>query len=260
MDGMLKGRCTRRAVVPVLLSVGVALAAGPRPADAPPPDRRSPHNPLKGAKPSGPPPHVFLIYPTTNSGFAYVLEEGKGLTELMMRESWKGPATRLYAMKRTDFAAHAPKPNKYPHGDDDAIVAVVDAPPAPPRALKADAEIEYPEGVPLDSPVVRVEKVFRISALTSDRFELTLVRETETTKDGRSRPRPRAAPSAAPSAAAPPPTKTPAASPSAAGVDRAPSSSGCRGCAAARGESPSLGAFAILGALAFLRRRERPSA
>jgi hypothetical protein len=103
--------------------------------------------------------------------------------------------------------------------------------------------------------VVRVEKVFRITALTSDRFELTLVRETEMTKDGRSRPVARAAPSATPSAAVPPTAKTPAASPSAAGVARAPSSSGCRGCATVRGESPGLSALAVLGALAFLRRR-----
>src|SRR4051812_36834963 len=61
------------------------------------------------------PGYVLIVYPTSNNGYGYVFEEGKGLTNVMMSDR-KGSPSRLFAMTRADFAKHAPNPNRYPHG------------------------------------------------------------------------------------------------------------------------------------------------
>ena len=131
------------------------------------------------------PNHALLIYPTSNHGFSYLVEEGKGLTNLMRRSSYKGPATRLYAMKKADFEKFSKGAHRYDHGDKGEQVMVLPPPPSPPEALKADAAIEPPPLVAEESSVLAVERTFRIKTLSDAKFELELTEEVWVHKNGK---------------------------------------------------------------------------
>lgn len=211
------------------------------------------------------PDHAFILYPTTNAGYGYVLEPNVGLRRVMMGERRFGP-TRLHAMTRAELRRHDPSAPRHPHGDNGERVLVVDAPPGPPRSLEAAAAIHPPDLVPIDSTLDAVERVFRISRLDAQVFELTLVRETWIHRDGRREdrtsgappeatpePTPTAEPAPAPAEPAPAPAarRTP---PIAAPPAAAPES--LSGCSVGTSRS-RLPAFAIASviALALLRRR-----
>ena len=123
------------------------------------------------------PEHAFILYPTSNSGFGYVVETSPvNVIGVMRRDNWKGPPTRLFAMTKTELAAHDPDAPRHPHADDyKTPVMVVDEPPE--SALRAEAAIEPPDLVPEDSEIVRIERTFHIARLDDRAFELELVKE-----------------------------------------------------------------------------------
>lgn len=122
------------------------------------------------------PDHAFIVYPTSNFGYGYVVETSPvNLIRLMMRESSRRRPSRLYAMSKAALAKHDPDAPRYPHADDRTPVMVVDEPPK--SALRADAAIEPPALVPEDSKIVRIERTFHISRLDRRAFELELVKE-----------------------------------------------------------------------------------
>ena len=206
--------------------------------------------------------HVFIAYPTSNSGFGYVLEEGKPITNLMMSEGWKGPGTSLYAMTRKAFDEHDPNPSAYPHGDNDVVVKVVPAPPGPPRALKAEADISPPGLVPDDSPVAGIERVFRITKLDSGGFELTLLRTITTHTDGSKKTQELVKSAAAKSEKQPTPSGDVAAKASdpttkakPAPPENPPSQRGCAGCGVSRRDREVPAFVALLLVVAAVVRR-----
>lgn len=129
--------------------------------------------------------HVFIAFPTSNLGYGYVLEKGVGITNVLTRKSWKGENSALHAMTRKDFDAYEPNPARHPHGDKNEEVSVVRQPPGPPQSLAAAVTIEPPDLVPNHSPVVAIERVFRIVTLDDKVFELQLVKEITTQKGGK---------------------------------------------------------------------------
>lgn len=191
------------------------------------------------------PEHAFIVYPTTNSGFGYVVETSPvNVIRLMRRKDWKGPASRLYAMTKAELAAHDPDAPRPPHADDRKTpVMVVDEPPK--SALRADAAIEPPDLVPHDSDVIRIERTFHIAKLDPNAFELELVEEKTVDGAGQeevTRPAEKevAAEADPPEAAAPAPAST-------------PESKSCR----IGSGSEAGGGLWLLALLALLRRRVR---
>ena len=168
-----------RLLIPVLLVLGFAIDAS---ADAAPPEMRQVEYQFSIANQDAYPEYVFIVFPTSNNGYAYVVEKGKGLTNLMMRAGSKTGPTGLYAMKKADFAEWQPEPHRYAHGDKDAVVSVVPQPPE--RALKASKTIEPPGLLPKSSPVRAIQRRFQIVKLTDTAFELALAQERTAFKDG----------------------------------------------------------------------------
>ena len=163
-----------RFLLPLAFILSWSLTAQ---ADVAPPDKRGVDYTLKITNIKDFPNHVFIAYPTTNHGFGYVIEEGKPITRVLVRKSWKGEASALHAMTREAFDKANPNPPRHPHGDNRDKVLVVKAPPGPPASLRAAKTIGPPPLVPTRSRVVGVTKVFRIERLTDSIFELKLVRE-----------------------------------------------------------------------------------
>ena len=128
------------------------------------------------------PDHVLLIYPTTNNGFAYVVEAGKGLTGLMIRADWRSEGTALYAMTRADFEAHAPEPSVYGHGDEGVMVTVVPQPPS--SALRAERDIQPPERIWESDPERGLIRIVHIETLDETTFTLGLISEETVYADG----------------------------------------------------------------------------
>ncbi|MFT5681521.1 MAG: hypothetical protein ACI8RZ_002427 [Myxococcota bacterium] len=121
------------------------------------------------------PEHVLLIYPTSNNGYAYVVEPDKGLTGLMHSEGSRHGPTALYAMTRADFEARYPEPFVYDHGDDGAMVMVVPLPQ--PNDLRAELNIAPPDLVPTHDPRIGLVRTVHIATLDESYFELALVSE-----------------------------------------------------------------------------------
>ena len=153
----------------LLLLTATALA------DLAPPDRHSVNYTLTIDNLNEYPDHVLLIYPTSNNGFAYVVEADKELSGLMMRAGRRGEGTSLYAMTRADFAEHAPTPSVYDHGDDGAMVSVVPRPPS--STLKAVLNIQPPDLVAIGNPQIGLVRTVHITTLNDAAFELSLVSE-----------------------------------------------------------------------------------
>ena len=175
----------RQSALPAFAALLLLTLASPARADIPPTGVKGFAYQFTIANLADFPDYVFIVYPTSNSGYGYVYEAGKGYSNLMMRESWKGPGTSLYAMKRSDFANHAPSPSHYPHGDKNVEVTVVRAPPKPPRALMSSILIAPPPLVPLSSTITSIERVFRIRALDATHFDLVIAEETAVHADGK---------------------------------------------------------------------------
>ena len=154
-------------------------------ADVPPPGVKSVEYTLTIANRAQFPDWVFIVYPTSNNGYGYVLEEGKPISNVMMGSQRRTGPSRLHAMKRADFDKFAAKAPRHPHGDHDEMVMVVNPPPPPPGSLQAAAAIEPPEGIPMSSTIVGVERVYRIKRLDAAKFELALAEETTIHKDGK---------------------------------------------------------------------------
>ena len=172
----------------VTVVAGLMLVLGvvhPARADVAPPGIKGVRYSLTIANRAQYPNHVFIVYPTTNNLYGYVLEEGKPISNLMMRRSWKGGASALYAMQKSVFEKYAAGSHHYPHGDNGELVNVVPRPPAPPDALPAKAEIAGPQGVPEASPIEAIERVYRIKTLTDAVFELVLDEEVTVYKGGK---------------------------------------------------------------------------
>jgi hypothetical protein len=167
-----------RRVLPVLVVLG---GAGEAAADAAPPNMRGVDYEFKLVNQDAFPTYVFLIYPTSNNGYAYVVEKDKGLANLMMRVGSKTGPTALYALKKAEFDTWQPAPHRYNHGDNDAMVSVVPQPPA--SALKASKTIEPPGLVRDSSPIQAIRRSFQIVKLTDTTFELALVEERTTFVD-----------------------------------------------------------------------------
>jgi hypothetical protein len=163
------------------------------------------------------PDWVFFVYPTSNYGFAYRLETGKGLSNLLMGPRAGQPASRVHAIPHAELDKQVGTPNAHPHGDEGEMLQVF---PPPKRALVAGAEIAPPDRVREESPIRGVERVYRIARLGKDVFELALVREIEIMKDGSRVPK-----GGAP-ALAPPSVPT-------AHDDGSPRARGCGGCTSA---------------------------
>lgn len=128
---------------------------------------------------------VLIVYPTSNNGYGYVLEEGKPIYNVMMRKGWKGPGSALYAMKKADFKVWAADATHYPHGDNDEQVTIVSPPPGPPRAHRATADISPPAHVPQSNPVDGIERTFRIRSISDKGFDLQLVKQVEVRRGGK---------------------------------------------------------------------------
>lgn len=132
------------------------------------------------------PDHVLLLYPTSNNGFAYVVEPDKGLTGVMMREGWRGESTSLYAVPRADFEANNPEPAVHDHGDGGAMVMVVRPPGS--AALRAELDIRPPELVPSHDPQIGLERIVHIATLSESTFALELVSERAIYREDASAP------------------------------------------------------------------------
>lgn len=163
----------------------LASVAGVSSADVVPPGRKGVAHDLVVDNLGAFPDHVFIVYPTSNHGYGYVLEAGKPINGLLVRDDWKGPGSRLYAMAKKAFDAHYGVPNSHPHGDNREMVQVVPRPPK--SALVADAALDPPGLVERASPLVRVDRTFRITVLEDDRFEVDLVRRVDHFDDGTTR-------------------------------------------------------------------------
>jgi len=165
-----------------LLAVAILLCAlaGLAQADAAPPGQRSLDYKFTISNLKEYQDYVFLIYPTSNSGFAYVVEPGVGLSNLMM-DGGKGEATALYAVPRKDFEASDPNPERYDHGDHGEMVIVTVLPGG---ALKASSSIAPPERVPDADPLVSLERVVRIVKITDSAFVLEPTDEILGYRDG----------------------------------------------------------------------------
>jgi hypothetical protein len=148
-------------------------------ADVPPIGMRTPDYELTIENLASYPNHVFFVYPTTNSGYAYRLESGKGLTSLMMREL-HGETTELFVTTRAAFDKSA-KAHSYPHGDKGAVVQVFKPISG---ALKSNVAIAPPAFQPDTSNVSKIERVLRISRLDNDAFELSIVRNDAVLSNG----------------------------------------------------------------------------
>ncbi len=131
------------------------------------------------------PDHVLLIYPTSNNGFAYVVEPDKGLSGLMMREGRRGEGTSLYAVPRADFESANPEPSVYDHGDGGAMVTVA---PLTASALRAELDIRPPELVLSHDPQIGLERIVHIATLDESTFELSLVSEQSIYREDASAP------------------------------------------------------------------------
>lgn len=230
-------------------AAALALWVRAAPADVPPPGVRGVEYELTIENLQAYPDRVFFVYPTTNAGYAYRLERGKGLTSLMVNGN-HGATTELFVVGRAAFEKAVPKPETYPHGDKEAMVQVF-APP--PNAPKANLPIAPPEPVPESSPMRKVERVLRIAKATDDTLELALVRQEAIMKDGTRAPLPLAPPPASASVAvsAAPVRSSTAPSPSA-GPE--PKRTGCSGCATGAG-SESDGLLSLLAIAIVLNRR-----
>lgn len=231
-------------------AAALALWVRAAPADVPPPGVRGVEYELTIENLQAYPDRVFFVYPTTNAGYAYRLERGKGLTSLMVNGR-HGATTELFAVGRAAFAKAVPKPETYPHGDKEAMVQVF-APP--PNAPKANLPIAPPAPVPESSPIRKVERVLRVTKVTDDTLELALVRQEAIMKDGSRAPLPEApspTPSASVTASAPPARSTAPAAPSA---DAEPKRAGCSGCSAGGGQG-SYGVLPLLALAIVLQRR-----
>ena len=131
------------------------------------------------------PDHVFLIYPTSNHGFAYVFDPDVGMTGLMLREGQRGSGTSLYAYPRAAFEAKNPAPSRHPHGDNDELLTVVTLPYG---ALQAEATFSRPDLYPASSDVDRIERSYRIASLDDGAFVLELTAAHAITVDGERQP------------------------------------------------------------------------
>lgn len=135
------------------------------------------------------PQYVFFIYPTTNSGFAYRVETGKSITNLMSRIGQHGsPGSSLYAVKKSEFDKPEYKKNRYEHGDKNELVQVF----APiPGAVKSNLIVSPPGGyVAFDSPQKELTRVFRIVKVTDDTLELAVAKNEMLLRDGTKKPVP----------------------------------------------------------------------
>lgn len=162
------------------------LLSLPAHADLAPPDTRALSYTLTIDNLAEYPDHVLLIYPTSNNGFAYVVEPDKGLSRLMMREGWRGEGTSLYAVPRADFESANPEPSVYDHGDGGAMVTVVPLPAA--SALRAELDIRPPDLVPSHDPQIGLERTVHIATLSESTFALELVSERAIYREDASAP------------------------------------------------------------------------
>ena len=168
----------------MLALLAIVLQALPAVGDAVPMGRRGVGYQLTILNRGEFPDHVLLVYPTSNQGFAYVLEDGKPITSVLRPKDWKGEASRIYAMSRAAFDKWAgAAPHRYPHGDNGEVVMVVPSPPS--GALVASANIAPPGLVMEQSPIQAIERTFRIMALDDRKFELVLVEEVEVHTGGK---------------------------------------------------------------------------
>lgn len=128
----------------------------------------------------------FVISPAPERGMAYVLEPGLTMFMRIRSDITRGPS-RLCAVPRADF---------------DTLVAAGSrvAPTSPmtvrepTRSIVANASIVDALEVREDSPRVSLERTYRITTLTAERFEVVLEREEAILRDGRrerTRPTPR---------------------------------------------------------------------
>lgn len=192
------------------------------------------------------PDRVFFVYPTSNGLVAYRLEPGKGLTNLMAPAGSRGDPAHLHAMKRADYDKLDPRPKALPHGDDGAVVELF----TPPRnALRASVSLSGPGLVEASSPVRSVDRVYRITRLTDDAFEIEVKKNEAILKDGSRRPEPYTPP---------PPPRTVADTTPKAPVEPAKKSRCAHGEAPPGGAS-GLGAIAALLAALLVRRGRRPA-
>ncbi|MCB9593110.1 MAG: hypothetical protein H6719_10290 [Sandaracinaceae bacterium] len=257
----------------IVICAALLAAAGTARADAIGPGQRGLGYHFEVTNLAEHPDYAFILYPTSNSGFGYVMEEGLSLDRLMMGQRLGGP-THLVAMTRDALRRHDPTAPRHPHADDGRPVLVVREPPA--SAPVAEAVIHPPGLVAQDDPRWQITRRFRIARVTETALVLELVEEVTQMRDGTSRVRtgagaertipapdgwqdPVAAPrpfgallrrpqvrqltEAAPAQVAAPEPEAPAAAPPAA-PRRA--SSGCGACAAAPSDRRGLGALALL--------------
>lgn len=239
----------KHALLAALLALVVLLAGARAGADAVPPGQRGVEYTLTIENLADYPDHAFFVYPTTNNGYAYRLSPGKSLNGLLARAGWAGPGSSLHAIPRAELQRRIPQPKELPHGDRGEMVQIF---PPPRGALVASADITPPELVPTDSPLRRIERVYRIARLTADTFELALVENTGVKKDGSRAPVPLSAASATPSAE-PAPSASPASPPPAPGPPAR--TAGCGGGCAMPPAGPAAAAWAPALALALLRLR-----
>lgn len=123
----------------------------------------------------------FVIYPTTNSGCAYVFDPEVSLAQLMMRARGPRTATQLHAIPRAQFDPLVARAERYPHGENRAMVTLIH----PPRRMLAAPLPLVPDAfVPRGSTAERIHRTFRIATLTARRFDLVLEREVITHRDG----------------------------------------------------------------------------
>ncbi len=128
------------------------------------------------------PDHVFVISPTTNSGFGYVYDPEVGPPRALIAEGRRGEPSRLLAFPRASFEAANPEPVMHPHGINDAMVQVV--PNTRGVSLRAEQPLTLHRQVRPSDPALSVERVFHIESLTDSEFVLSIVREVQTNTDG----------------------------------------------------------------------------
>lgn len=187
--------------------------------------------------------YAFILYPTSNNGFGYVVEDANvPLTHVMMNGR-HGLTTRLCVMTREELRRHDPTAPRYPHGDDDQLVMVVQQPP--PSAPVAEADISPPPMVFDSDPRLRVSRTFRIAHVTPRELDLRLVEEVTLMRDGTRHVRT----GDGAERILPTPAEL-----------RTPPRAGCRACAAAHGRPGSMGWAALVGLAVSVGMRRARSA
>lgn len=128
--------------------------------------------------------YYFIIYPTTNSGYGYAIENGADLTNVMMNR--RGIVSRLYAMPKDVLSEHDPTAERHEHAVNGVATYVIRTPDSAPRTLVAEADIAPLGTVPLADPRISVTRRFRIAQLDDSTFDLQWIDEITQNRDGTS--------------------------------------------------------------------------